>query len=378
MGRKSRERKEKRLVLAHQQMRADLRKHRTFLDEMHEHRDRFVANIHGISGMPYIPSRNTIDIQIDDVYQMASKEFDEIYAVEGHPLVSRLFDEKARCMSPFQSVFLEWNESDGVGGVMSCASYIRVLPAGFEIDWDYPFPSYEQMEYTNDGWRDWEHALEITCYRKDEVQFEDATEEAAWHIEDDPNISDQEFEYRAKAKASGTLYPSGTYIVLLDDQYRLLGVSNALVPYGGFEGFSSGSRWLDDWDFNRLIVSLYALALMSCKNIALVDDAEQPETVQQAYQKEYGVPITKYKRLAIKSSRKVTNKETVTNIVPLGSVPLHERRGSFATYTEDAPLFGKRVGTFWRPATVVGDKKNGVVVKDYKVKPEEKSKEATQ
>ena len=40
-----------------------------------------------------------------------------------------------------------------------------------------------------------------------------------------------------------------------------------------------------------------------------------------------------------------------------GLMPLHLRRGHPATYTEAAPLFGKYVGTFFRPATVVGEKK---------------------
>ena len=51
-------------------------------------------------------------------------------------------------------------------------------------------------------------------------------------------------------------------------------------------------------------------------------------------------------------------------------MPLHLRRGSFARYTEDAPLFGKYVGTFWRPHTTVGDRKQGEVVKDYQVEVE--------
>ncbi|MCA0455678.1 MAG: hypothetical protein LCI00_17005 [Chloroflexi bacterium] len=46
-----------------------------------------------------------------------------------------------------------------------------------------------------------------------------------------------------------------------------------------------------------------------------------------------------------------------------------ERRGNFATYTDDKPLFGKYTGTFWRPATAVGEVKNGVVIKDYEVQP---------
>jgi len=46
---------------------------------------------------------------------------------------------------------------------------------------------------------------------------------------------------------------------------------------------------------------------------------------------------------------------------------LHICRGHFATYGDDNPLFGKHVGTFWRPMHVRGDKAAGEVRKSYKV-----------
>ena len=42
-------------------------------------------------------------------------------------------------------------------------------------------------------------------------------------------------------------------------------------------------------------------------------------------------------------------------------------RGHFKTFTEDAPLFGKVVGTFWWGWQVRGTAKNGVIVSDYKI-----------
>jgi hypothetical protein len=47
---------------------------------------------------------------------------------------------------------------------------------------------------------------------------------------------------------------------------------------------------------------------------------------------------------------------------------LHICRGSFATYTEDAPLFGRVVGTVWRPPHVKGNEAAGKVNKNYKIK----------
>jgi hypothetical protein len=51
-----------------------------------------------------------------------------------------------------------------------------------------------------------------------------------------------------------------------------------------------------------------------------------------------------------------------------GLIPMHLVRGHFATYTDTAPLFGKRTGTYWRPAHVRGNAEQGLSDKDYRVK----------
>jgi hypothetical protein len=46
---------------------------------------------------------------------------------------------------------------------------------------------------------------------------------------------------------------------------------------------------------------------------------------------------------------------------------VHLCRGHFATYTDQAPLFGKYVGRFWIPPHARGDRARGIVIKDYEV-----------
>lgn len=46
----------------------------------------------------------------------------------------------------------------------------------------------------------------------------------------------------------------------------------------------------------------------------------------------------------------------------------HIARGHFKTYTADAPLLGKHVGTWWWPAHARGSKSAGTVTKDYDVR----------
>ncbi|WP_225050582.1 hypothetical protein, partial [Enterococcus casseliflavus] len=46
---------------------------------------------------------------------------------------------------------------------------------------------------------------------------------------------------------------------------------------------------------------------------------------------------------------------------------LHTVRGHFKIFTEDKPLLGKHVGTYWWGWQVRGSKEVGEVVSDYKV-----------
>jgi hypothetical protein len=51
-------------------------------------------------------------------------------------------------------------------------------------------------------------------------------------------------------------------------------------------------------------------------------------------------------------------------------IPWHHRRGHWAYYTPDRPLFGRKGsdGWYWRPYTEVGEKNNGQIIQDYSVK----------
>lgn len=46
---------------------------------------------------------------------------------------------------------------------------------------------------------------------------------------------------------------------------------------------------------------------------------------------------------------------------------MHHVRGHFKTFTPEAPLMGKHVGTYWWGWQVRGNKNNGVVVSDYRI-----------
>lgn len=109
-----------------------------------------------------------------------------------------------------------------------------------------------------------------------------------------------------------------------------------------------------------------AVAFMHCKNVAQ-REVEQSSFERQVWRKKHGRPLVRYHVLDIDPMRKVLDSEGGAREAGLKKA-LHICRGHFATYTPDAPLFGRVTGTFWKPQHVRGNAKHGAVVKDYNVK----------
>lgn len=119
--------------------------------------------------------------------------------------------------------------------------------------------------------------------------------------------------------------------------------------------------------YNRNLVVIMAIAFMHCKNVTL--EERYPKRHEQREAKRRGEPILKYHEIVI-DPHKVQQPSTGANRTDdMPKRSLHITRGHFAHYTEDRPLFGKYVGTFWRPAHVRGSADVGVVKSTYKVKP---------
>jgi hypothetical protein len=112
--------------------------------------------------------------------------------------------------------------------------------------------------------------------------------------------------------------------------------------------------------------AILTLALMNCRNVER-REVEQPPKLSKKWAKKHGRPLVRYHVLDIDPMRKVLRDEGGSEKTGLKKA-LHICRGHFATYTDDAPLFGRVTGTFWKPQHVRGSAKHGVVVKDYNVK----------
>lgn len=111
--------------------------------------------------------------------------------------------------------------------------------------------------------------------------------------------------------------------------------------------------------------ALYTVGMLHCRNIGT--DVIAPSRAEaHKFERKYGLPMVSYHVL------KVTGKGSAagTQIGAPGTGakrPLHWARGHFKHYTEDAPLLGRAVGSFYWGAQVRGHADKGVVTKDYQV-----------
>ena len=111
---------------------------------------------------------------------------------------------------------------------------------------------------------------------------------------------------------------------------------------------------------------LLTVSFMHCRNV-FRREVEPPSKLSKKHERKSGRPLTRYHVLEIAPMRRILDTEGEAQTKGLGHA-LHICRGHFKTFTEDAPLFGKRVGTYWWPAHVRGSIEEGVVEKDYRIR----------
>lgn len=108
---------------------------------------------------------------------------------------------------------------------------------------------------------------------------------------------------------------------------------------------------------------LMAIALMNCQNVAT---EPVPPVKRPRKSKPERIPRLEFHTIKLPSRRGTSVSDSAT------STDKHERahhlvRGHFKTYTADAPLMGRVVGTYWWGWQARGRKKNGIVVSEYEV-----------
>lgn len=122
-----------------------------------------------------------------------------------------------------------------------------------------------------------------------------------------------------------------------------------------------------DKDVIRALVinmpSLYTIGMMNCKNVSTTTHQHRSRSANPKVRK--SEPKFEYHTIVLPQPKSRTGGGGGGSH---GSPALHKVRGHFKRYTEDAPLFGKHVGTYWWPWQVRGTAESGAIISDYEVR----------
>jgi hypothetical protein len=113
---------------------------------------------------------------------------------------------------------------------------------------------------------------------------------------------------------------------------------------------------------NTLVVEFLTISFMHCKNVELVKSHELKQTKKRRKH-----PCIRYYTLNIHPMMKILNRDGAAQSTGI-KLALHICRGHFKDYSEKG-LFGKNKGLYWWGEHVRGTPSQGVVIKDYEVKP---------
>lgn len=111
---------------------------------------------------------------------------------------------------------------------------------------------------------------------------------------------------------------------------------------------------------------LLTICFMHAKNV-LVSDVKVPEKLRKKHAKA-GKIVHDYKVLEIKQIKRMLAAAKTPGESGI-KLALHRCRGHFKTYTEEKPLLGRAVGTYFWDEHIRGTASKGEIQKDYNVHP---------
>ncbi len=268
--------------------------------------------------------------RLEDAVVISAEEVDDYCATL--PGTTDLFDVVASVAPPFPSFFIEFQN--------------RGHPDP-EIDsWGLYFSSDPPDEH---GWL--VDALLVGEFRR-EVPF-------------GPVV-----HWRIPLNTDGTLKPLEGGLVPVDSDGNMQPTDDNLRSWlysGDLLGQDERTAYFFIGSMARLLMpALFAVSLMHCKNVD-VRPVDPPERLSRRHERKTGRPLTRYHVLAIEPMRRILDTEGGAQTKGLRHA-LHICRGHFKTFTEDAPLFGKHVGTYWWPSYARGSAEKGVVEKNYRIR----------
>lgn len=113
---------------------------------------------------------------------------------------------------------------------------------------------------------------------------------------------------------------------------------------------------------------LFAISLLHCKNVIIIDSPPTPKKIIKKRQKK-GKPTIRYKQLVVKSLRKQVIRDEDENGLQCDPIQkaLHICRGHFKDYRDGGGLFGRYHDIYWWDMHVRGTETAGKIIKNYKV-----------
>ena len=115
------------------------------------------------------------------------------------------------------------------------------------------------------------------------------------------------------------------------------------------------------------ILVIASVIILNCKNI-IYKKVHPDKALNTKRIKNKKLPLFEYHSLKFQPLEEIIyGQNRQYGKKKLASKRVHLCRGHFKTYTEEKPLMGKHTGLYWWEPHVRGDKKAGLVLKDYEI-----------
>ncbi len=235
---------------------------------------------------------------------------------------------------------------------------------------DEPFNTYESHQNGIAGKNFDEHPLvSWVPYNNFVIHFQDGF---AWFVAQ--NFEDHSYyiqynilKKRRDGRNESITLPGQTLAYLFDKENlvfynALLAEKNAKGKYEFKSLADDGIESMPPAFIDGYYILHRFLNILSCKNIK-AEEYNPPENLQKRRVKNGKKPLRSYYELKIKPISQSSNAGSKGN--GNWSNRVHLCRGHMKEYGEEKPLFGKYVGRFWFPPHVRGNKKEGIVDKNY-------------
>lgn len=157
-----------------------------------------------------------------------------------------------------------------------------------------------------------------------------------------------------------------------EKQYNWNAYHYSMIPTDSYDFYTDERAEQQCSELNDEISALVTmLSILNCQNV-VTKTVEPPEKLNRKRIRGGKLPLYTYKILeVVKGKPKLKDGGSVPwDYKSPESVRFHLCRGHFKTFSPDKPLFGKYSGTFWWNPQSRGDRRKGVVEKEYAVKQE--------